>query len=113
MKEIKITLSGCEVKAPVMLEYDGTSRPIYPAECRLRQLTYGAPLYVDITVDRKDKASLLKDVYIGRIPIMVFSSACKLNNPEKRIEHGECPNDPGGYFIINGNEKSLVGQKAG
>ena len=43
---------------------------------------------------------------------MVFSSQCHLNNPSERVKHNECPYDPGGYYIVNGSEKSLVGQKA-
>ncbi len=28
---------------------------------------------------------------------------------QKLVEHGEDPNDPGGYFIINGSERVIVG----
>ena len=112
-REISIRILNASVKQPVMLEHDGTSRPIYPNECRLRDLTYGAPMYSDIEVTRKgNQTNIIKDVYMGRIPIMIYSSKCYLRNPENRIKHQECPNDPGGYFIINGNEKSLVGQKS-
>ncbi len=38
-REISIRILNASVKQPVMLEYDGTSRPIYPNECRLRDLT--------------------------------------------------------------------------
>jgi len=112
-REISIRILNASVKQPVMLEHDGTSRPIYPNECRLRDLTYGAPMYSDIEVTRKgNQTNIIKDVYMGRIPIMIYSSKCYLRNPENRIKYQECPNDPGGYFIINGNEKSLVGQKS-
>ena len=112
-KEISLRILNASIKQPVMLEHDGTSRPIYPNECRLRDLTYGGPMYSDIEVTRKgNKTNIIKDVYMGRIPIMIYSSLCYLRNPENRIKHQECPNDPGGYFIINGNEKSLVGQKS-
>ena len=42
---------------------------------------------------------------------MAKSNACILNNfsNQKLIEHGEDPNDPGGYFIINGSERVIVG----
>ena len=42
---------------------------------------------------------------------MVRSNACILHNfsTQKLIEHGEDPNDPGGYFIINGSERVIVG----
>ena len=112
-KELTMRMVGGTVKPPVMLEDDGTSRPIYPAECRIRHLTYASPLYVDVAVTRKSgEETILKDVYIGRIPVMVFSSLCYLRDKDSRVKHKECPNDPGGYFIVNGNEKSLVGQKS-
>ena len=74
-------MMGGTIKPPVMLEFDGTSRPVYPSECRSRQLTYGAPLYIDVEVKRKGMdATVLKDVYLGRIPVMVFSSLCYIRN---------------------------------
>jgi DNA-directed RNA polymerase subunit B len=50
-------------------------------------------------------------VHIGDVPVMAKSNACILNNfsSQKLIEHGEDPNDPGGYFIINGSERVIVG----
>jgi len=49
-------------------------------------------------------------VQIGNLPIMLKSKYCHLNklNREGLIENGEDPDDPGGYFIINGSEKVLV-----
>src|SRR5438105_12196903 len=45
------------------------------------------------------------------MPVMVRSNACLLHNlsDQKLVEHGEDPNDPGGYFIINGSERVIVG----
>ena len=42
---------------------------------------------------------------------MARSNACILHNfsTQKLVEHGEDPNDPGGYFIINGSERVIVG----
>ena len=109
---INLTLSGGSVKTPVMLEKDGTVRPIMPNECRIRNMTYSAPLYMDVHVERsKGEDSVIRDVYIGRIPVMIYSSLCHLRDRSKRVANGECDKDPGGYFIVNGNEKSLVGQK--
>jgi len=110
-KEITLTLSGGTLTPPVMLEQDGTSRPIKPQECRLRNITYASPLYIDVTVKRNNKTTILRDVYFGRIPIMIYSYICHLKDKD-RIKNDECPMDPGGYFIIHGMEKSLVGQKA-
>jgi len=110
---ITLQLLGGSLKAPVMLEKDGTVRPTMPQECRIRNMTYSSPLYVDVDVKRSNgKNSTIRDVYIGRIPVMVFSSICRLRNEKDRVKNGECDKDPGGYFIVNGNEKSLVGQKS-
>ena len=109
-KEITLTLSGGTLTPPAMLEQDGTSRPITPQECRLRNITYASPLYVDVIVKR-EKTTILRDVYFGKIPIMIYSYICHLKDKD-RVKYDECPMDPGGYFIIHGMEKSLVGQKA-
>ncbi|CAF0906522.1 unnamed protein product [Brachionus calyciflorus] len=92
-----------------------------PNEARLRNLTYAAPLCVDITervVKYAGKSSsensiLHKQVPIGKIPIMLKSHYCLLHDLNDRdlAEFGECPLDPGGYFIINGSEKVLIGQE--
>ena len=41
---------------------------------------------------------------------MLKSKLCHLHgmNREELIKHGEDPDDPGGYFIINGTEKVLI-----
>lgn len=56
---------------------------------------------------------LLKKLYLGKIPIMVQSDFCILNGLSREIRHsfGECRNDPGGYFIINGKEKTISVQE--
>jgi DNA-directed RNA polymerase II subunit RPB2 len=43
---------------------------------------------------------------------MLRSSTCNLYDctPDERIELGEGIEDPGGYFIVNGNERVLIGQ---
>ena len=57
--------------------------------------------------------SLIEKVYLGRFPIMVQSNFCILAglSPDLRFEMGECRNDYGGYFIIDGKEKVLISQE--
>jgi len=56
---------------------------------------------------------VLEKVYLGKFPIMLQSNFCILNNLPREIRHtmGECRNDLGGYFIIDGKEKTVVSQE--
>ncbi|XP_036190996.1 DNA-directed RNA polymerase II subunit RPB2-like [Myotis myotis] len=103
---------------PTHWERDGAPSPLMPNEARLRNLTYSAPLYVDITktVIKKGEEQLqtqYQKTCIGKIPIMLRSTYCVLNGLTDRdlCELNECPLDPGGYFIINGSEKVLIAQE--
>ena len=55
----------------------------------------------------------LEQVYLGKFPIMVQSNFCILQGMprEGRFTMGECRNDPGGYFIIDGKEKVVIPQE--
>ncbi len=76
-------------------------------ECRLRDSTYAAALYVDIEYVRGHKIIRRKGVQIGRIPIMLRSERCVLTGKDanEMAKLGECPLDPGGYFVVKGTEK--------
>jgi len=56
---------------------------------------------------------VLPHIYLGRFPVMVQSDYCILNGMPKEIRYGlgECRNDPGGYFIIQGKEKTVIIQE--
>ena len=56
---------------------------------------------------------ILEKVYLGRFPIMVQSDFCILGglSPDLRFQMGECRNDHGGYFIIDGKEKIIIPQE--
>lgn len=84
-----------------------------PHECRLRDLTYSAPIYVDVEYTRGRKIIMHKDLEIGRMPIMLRSNKCILDGiDEKQMAlYEECPLDPGGYFIVNGTEKVILIQE--
>ncbi|KAJ8316977.1 hypothetical protein KUTeg_004881 [Tegillarca granosa] len=103
---------------PTHWEKDGAPSPMMPNEARLRNLTYSAPLYVDITKtvvkEHEDPVETThQKTFIGKIPIMLRSTYCLLNGLTDRdlTELNECPLDPGGYFIINGSEKVLIAQE--
>jgi DNA-directed RNA polymerase II subunit RPB2 len=55
----------------------------------------------------------LEKIYLGKFPIMVQSDFCILQGLPREVRHtmGECRNDIGGYFIIDGKEKTVVAQE--
>ena len=107
--EFDISLGRIKVGRPNIIEADGSSALIMPYEARLRNLTYSAPIYVELTVKHEDQIDS-ETVEIGRIPVMVKSNICNTNGlgEEDLIKNYEDPRDPGGYFIINGNERVMV-----
>jgi len=106
----KIRFGKISVGKPTVIEADGSKRPIFPAEARLRKLSYSAPIFLEVNsyINDIQRESFVAEV--GKLPIMVRSSNCNLNgmNRDELVKHGEDPTDPGRYFIINGTEKVLV-----
>src|SRR3989344_4775418 len=49
VSEYKIKLGKIEIEKPQIVESDGSKKPIYPAEARLRKLTYSAPVYLNVS----------------------------------------------------------------
>lgn len=99
-----------------MDEIGKSSVPVTPNEARLRDLTYAAPIYVDIrwSKDGSGRSALKRNnVLIGRMPIMLRSSRCILTGKTEAemSKVQECPLDPGGYFIVNGTEKVILVQE--
>ena len=86
---------------------------ITPNECRLRDTTYAAPVFVDIEYVRGKVIVRRQEIPIGRLPIMLRSSKCVLTNrsDKEMAQLNECPLDPGGYFIVNGTEKVILVQE--
>ncbi|KAL7639520.1 UNVERIFIED_CONTAM: hypothetical protein RMT77_010021 [Armadillidium vulgare] len=85
-----------------------------PHECRLRDITYSAPIIVDVEYMRGDNLHFARDICIGRMPIMLKSSNCILATCQTHMEMAkylECPLDPGGYFIVKGLEKVILIQE--
>ncbi len=107
----KIQLGKVKLQQPRMMELDGSITRITPAEARLRNVSYSAPVMMEANVVEDGKTLESRFVHIGDVPVMAKSNACILHNfsDQKLIEHGEDSNDPGGYFIINGSERVIVG----
>ena len=115
--EIVINFVNSRITKPYINENDGSTKPMYPADARLRNMSYSSSLFIDLEIIiwlnpmDEDKSLIckkgIKNINIGKIPIMVNSKYCLLKNNKQK---DECENDLGGYFIINGNEKVIVGQ---
>ena len=108
-EDFEIKLGKVRVGKPNVIESDGSSRPITPAEIRLRKLTYSAPIWMEMTINYAGQVET-EEVQLGRIPVMVKSNACNLEsmNEEELIKNYIDPKDHGGYFLINGNERVMV-----
>ena len=108
------------VGKPVIYDED---RPhfMYPNEARLRNMTYSVTIHYDVevvftTVEKEQVVTneiVLPKILLGRFPIMLRSNLCLLQGMSRsvRFELGECKNDYGGYFIIDGKEKVIVSQE--
>ena len=107
----KIQLGRIQFKQPRMMELDGSVTHITPVEARLRNVSYVAPLMLEANVIEDGKTLESRFIHIGDIPVMVKSESCILRNftQQKLIDYAEDPEDPGGYFIINGSERVIVG----
>jgi len=108
-EEVEIKLGRIRVEKPNIIEADGSQKLILPAEARLRNLTYSAPVFLEITIKQSGQIES-HDVEIGRIPIIVKSKRCNtygMSKEELQNNYTD-PLDPGGYFIINGNERVMV-----
>jgi len=124
-----VELGRIRVGTPHIKEAEGTIMPLLPADARLRNLSYAAPIYLECTVYDEGKPLETEYVQIGMLPVMVKSKICNLNpqNIDEALEKarkvnnlhsmsyedklciaGEDSYDPGGYFIINGTERALV-----
>lgn len=95
---------------------------MFPNEARLRNMTYGTTIHYEVDVEFfiKDGTEIIKTemtlpekIYLGKFPIMLNSNLCILKNlaPDVKFNMGECKNDLGGYFIIDGKEKVMVPQE--
>src|SRR3989344_736019 len=98
LAEFKIRLGKVRIPKPSINEADGAVRVVTPNECRIRNLTYAAPLYIEMIPIINGVEQDPQEVKIGDIPIMVKSGACTIADftRDQLIEDGEDPEDPGG-----------------
>ena len=122
--EIFITFENFNIYRPQIHENNGAIKLMFPQEARLRNFTYAASTTVDVNIKYivRNGAKLeniqtfyktIPRVHIGKLPIMLKSNICVLNQYKHfdNVQTGECKFDAGGYFIINGSEKTVLGQE--
>ena len=122
--EISINFTNFKLYPPQIHENNGATKTMLPQEAKLRNFTYASTMTVDINIqytirntEKMDTPKIinkfLPKINIGKLPIMLKSSICVLtqNNHISHQYTGECSMDCGGYFIIKGSEKTVLGQE--
>lgn len=109
-EDLVIKIVDVDIERPKMNEADGSVRRITPKEARHRDLTYSSEIKVTMTPIFEGVKQESEEVTIGEIPVMIGSDLCWTSDwdKEEKREKGEDPKDPGGYFIINGSEKTII-----
>lgn len=110
IEKFKIRFGRITVGKPEITEADGSKRPIFPMEARLRKITYHAPIFLEVSTYINDVQRENFIAEVGKLPIMLKSKYCLLEkmSVDELAKYGEDPSDPGGYFIINGTERVIV-----
>jgi DNA-directed RNA polymerase beta subunit/intein/homing endonuclease len=122
--EIFLSFTNFKLYPPQIHENNGATKMMLPQEAKLRNFTYASTMSVDVNIQYvvrntenmetpKIIEKVLPKINIGKLPIMLKSAICVLTQ-NKHIPHeytGECPMDSGGYFIIKGSEKTVLGQE--
>ena len=102
-------------------------KQMFPNEARLKNLTYSSHIFCDIEivirdmslteeerkVDMEENIKTYNKIFLCEMPIMLHSKLCVLYNHtfDTLKNMGECPYEQGGYFIVDGMEKIIVGHE--
>ena len=110
-----IKCSNIRIKPPT---FDNDNEIKFPSDARKNHLNYFATIVADIvqvlekinitTGEKtiKEISEVEKEASLANIPVMIRSKYC--STQIKKDLHGECKYDPGGYFIVNGQEKVVM-----
>ena len=104
---------------PVVFE-NNPNEIMFPDDSRKNHLNYFATIYADVeqiverinlltgekTVKVVTNSTENDPIAIANVPVMIKSKYCSTSI--KKDLHGECKYDPGGYFIVNGQEKVVM-----
>ena len=122
--EVQVSFDNFKLYPPQIHENNGATKIMLPQEAKLRNFTYASTMAVDVQIKyivRNTEAmdtpkvitKTLPKINIGKMPIMLKSAICVLtqNSHIHSQFTGECAMDCGGYFIIKGSEKTVLGQE--
>ena len=122
--EVFVSFTNFKLYPPQIHENNGATKMMLPQEAKLRNFTYASNMSLDVNVqyvvrnsDSMDNPKIIEKtlpkINIGKLPIMLKSSLCVLtqNKHINPLLTGECTMDCGGYFIIKGSEKTVLGQE--
>ena len=122
--EMEISFDNFQLDRPKINENNGAVRLLFPQDARLRNATYSSTMLIDIQVkyfirtgERLEHQQIaykkFVNIQFGKLPVMLKSDICTLTQHAhlKPEQTGECKFDTGGYFIINGSEKTVLGQE--
>ena len=122
--EMFITCENFNIFRAQIHEINGATKNMFPQEARERNFTYAGEMTIDLNIKFVVRSGpmletvhtfnkILPKIHIGKMPIMLKSSICILEQ-YKHVPYtvtGECRMDSGGYFIVNGSEKTVIGQE--
>jgi len=122
--EANVSFENFKLYPPQIHENNGATKMMLPQEAKLRNFTYSSNMTVDVHIkyivrntENMDTPKIIEKILpkinIGKMPIMVKSSICVLTQ-NKHLQNnftGECKMDCGGYFVIKGSEKTVLGQE--
>jgi DNA-directed RNA polymerase beta subunit len=123
--DLEIDMIFHSLTPPTIFENNGSQKLMYPNDARIRNFTYASNLYIDVNFKTRERygpgfinikeaqPKTIAKVNCGKIPVMLGSKACILSNKtgNRMIDYEECEFDEGGYFIVNGTEKVIIGQE--
>jgi len=113
---VEIDVVNPVITKPLIYEKNGSTKIMTPQEARQRNFSYSSSLFVSFDIrchwmengETVTSNKVIKNICIGKIPIMVGSNYCNLKNSIFQFSNEECKYDNGGYFIVNGNEKVVI-----
>ncbi|CAE6435969.1 unnamed protein product [Rhizoctonia solani] len=108
---LSIRVSDIAVGRPMVSDKDRNvvERQVYPSEARERLTSYRGKLTVKLAWSVNGGPEHEESRDCGLLPIMVRSNRCNLRglNSAQLVRKHEEPEEFGGYFIINGNERLI------